>query len=112
MNEYAHKFFPALKRVPIVEERRGLPTMAPDAKHIVSKSNAINGLILATACSVGGVHHSPGIGRVVADIVTGAGEWPPAREMGSDRFAQPGLDDADLRRQCERIYAEMYRGAI
>ena len=110
--EAAIEFFPVLRGAPLVQERRGLPTMAPDAKTIVSESREIKGLVFASACTVGGVHHSPGIGRIVSDIVTGNPDWLPAGELQADRFDDHLNDDAHLRARCEAEYARMYRGVI
>ena len=112
MHEAALPFFPDLEKVPIVEQRRGLPTMAPDGQSIASNVEGLDGLIVASACSVGGVLHSPGIGRIVADIVTDRPKWLPADGLSATRFGSEFDNNAHLREACEAVYARMYRDKI
>ena len=86
--------------------------MAPDGQSIASNVEGLDGLIVASACSVGGVHHSPGIGRIVADIVTGRPKWLPADGLSAARFGSEFDDNTQLREACEAVYARMYRDKI
>ncbi len=106
--EAAGEYFPALHDAVIVQERRGLPTMAPDGHFIAAELEQAKGLVVASACSVGGIHHSPGIGRVVADIITGRPAWAHGAALNADRFRSESDDDVRLRSQCETAYARMY----
>ena len=65
----ATEFFPGLEKAVIVQERRGLPTISPDGELIVSEPGGFNGLVIVSACGVGGISASPGVGRLVAEIV-------------------------------------------
>ena len=104
----ATKFFPSLGDAVVIQERRGLPTIAPDGHMLVSESEHVGGLIVASACGVGGINRSPGVGRVVADIVTGREPWIPPSELSVDRFGDEYAADASLRAQCEEVYAHHY----
>ena len=59
---------------------------------------------------VGGINHSPGIGRIVANIITGKDDWLPTRKLKSDRFNADFDSDPRLLARCEAVYARMYQG--
>ena len=104
----ASKFFPALSDAVVVQERRGLPTIAPDGRLLVSECKELPGLIVASGCGVGGIDRSPGVGRVVADVVNGDQSWINADMLSADRFGDDYRSDRALRGQCEEIYAHHY----
>jgi 4-methylaminobutanoate oxidase (formaldehyde-forming) len=108
MAEAAAPFFPALKEAVIVQERRGLPTIAPDGRLLVSESEAVKGLVVASACGVSGIQNSPGIGRLVAEIISGKEPWLPVSALRIDRFGDEYAADAALRARCEEVYAHHY----
>lgn len=108
LTEAASQFFPALRDATIIQERRGLPTIAVDGGLIVSELAQAKGMIVAAACNVGGIHHSPGIGRVVTDIVTGRKPWLSAESLRADRFTDDLENDTTLRSRCEERYAHHY----
>ena len=110
--EAASQFFPALRDATVIQERRGLPTMSADGDHIVSELVEAQGMIVAGACNVGGIHSSPGVGRVVADIVTGREPWLPAASLKADRFGDDLGNDAILRSRCEEVYARHYHRVL
>jgi sarcosine dehydrogenase len=104
----ATKFFPALADAVVIQERRGLPTIAPDGRLLVAESQQVKRLIVASACGVGGIDRSPGVGRVVADVVTGRERWLDPSVLSADRFGDEFADDASLRARCEDVYAHHY----
>ena len=104
----ARRFFPALGGAVVVQERRGLPTIAPDGRLMVCESERVRGLVVASACTVGGIHHSPGVGRLVAEIVSGQQAWLPPSALSVDRFGEEYASDPSLRARCEEVYAHHY----
>lgn len=102
------KFFPALRDATVIQERRGLPTISPDGRLLVSESAQIKGLIVVAACGVGGIDRSPGVGRLVAEIVAGGPTWIPPEVLSIDRFGEDYSADAVLRSRCEEVYARQY----
>ena len=104
----ATKFFPKLANAITIQERRGLPTVSPDGRLIISEPNQIRGLLIVSACGVGGIDRSPGVGRVVAEIVGGKSLWIDPAQLSADRFGNDFQDDASLRAQCEQVYAHHY----
>ena len=104
----ASKFFPSLREATVVQERRGLPTISPDGRLLVSECDDLSGLIVASACGVGGIDRSPGVGRVVAEIVAGDLSWIPPDVLRVDRFEEDMTADPALRAQCEDTYAHHY----
>jgi 4-methylaminobutanoate oxidase (formaldehyde-forming) len=106
--EAAAQFFPVLRQAVIIQERRGLPTITPDGQYLVSAVPQVKGLIVASGCMVGGIFASPGLGRIVADIVSGKESTLSATLFQADRFGDDYAHDAALRSQCERVYACHY----
>lgn len=100
--------FPVLHNAVVVQERRGLPTMTPDGQHLVSSVDQMQGLLLLTGCQVGGIWASPGLGRIVADMVSGKESLLPTAPFRVDRFADAYAHDTALRSQCEQVYAGHY----
>jgi len=64
-------------------------------------------LIVLSGCQVGGIWASPGLGQIVADIVSGQ-ESLPAAAFKVDRFADTYAHETPLRAQCEQVYACHY----
>jgi 4-methylaminobutanoate oxidase (formaldehyde-forming) len=108
LKQAARPFFPTLDGAVIIQERRGLPTIAPDGRLMVGESEQAQGLVVTASCMVGGIQHSPGVGRLVAEIVTGQPTWLPASEVSVDRFGEDYAADAALRGRCEEIYSHHY----
>jgi glycine/D-amino acid oxidase-like deaminating enzyme len=106
--EAARRFFPSLREAVVVKELRGLPTISPDGRLLVSESTEIGGLVVVSACGVGGIDRSPGVGRVVAEIVSGEQKWLPPAVLSLDRFGDAYPGDAELRSRCEEVYSQHY----
>ena len=104
----AEPFFPVLENAVRVQDRRGLPTISPDGRMVISEPDGADGMIVLTACGVGGVDRSPGAGRVVADIVAGRDQWIAPEILGANRFGNEFVDDVTLRARCEEVYAHHY----
>ena len=104
----ASRYFPSLREAVIIQERRGLPTMAPDGRMIASESEQMPGLIVLSACTVGGIQRSPGAGRIAAEIVSGKPHWIPPSLLSVDRFDDHYSDDEGLRARCVETYAHHY----
>lgn len=108
LRDQAKRFFPSLERATIVQERRGLPTISPDGRLVLSEPGGLQGLVVVSACGVGGIDRSPGAGRLVADIIGGREPWIDPSVLSVDRFGDDFAADASLRAQCEQIYAHQY----
>jgi len=108
LTEAASVFFPDLKDAMIVQERRGLPTVSPDGRLLVSEFESLAGLVVTSGCGVGGIDRSPGLGRVAADVIMNNEPWIDARMLSAERFDDQFTSDRRLRAQCEEIYAHHY----
>ena len=106
--DVAKTFFPSLAQATIVRERRGLPTISPDGRLVISEPAGLRGLVVVSGCGVGGIDRSPGAGRIVADIVCDRQPWIDPSVLSADRFGDDYATDASLRAQCEEIYAHHY----
>ena len=104
----ARPFFPVLENAIRVQDRRGLPTISPDGRLVISEPDNAAGLVVLTACGVGGVDRSPGAGRIVADIIAGREPWIDPEILGADRFGDDFVDELELRARCEEVYAHHY----
>ena len=108
LTEAATKFFPSLRDAVVVKELRGLPTISPDGRLLASESEEIAGLIVVSACGVGGISRSPGVGRVVAEIVGGQQTWLSPSVLSIDRFGDVYADESHMRSRCVEVYAHHY----
>jgi 4-methylaminobutanoate oxidase (formaldehyde-forming) len=108
LTDAASKLIPCLRDAVVVQERRGLPTMSPDGRILVGEPNGVKGLIVASACLVGGIERSPGMGRLVSEIVSGRPTFVPLEALQVDRFGDEYASDAELRAACEELYAHHY----
>jgi 4-methylaminobutanoate oxidase (formaldehyde-forming) len=108
LHEAASAYFPVLRNSLVVQERRGLPTMSADARLVVSESEEIRGLVIASACGVGGIFQSPGIGLAAAELALGRPSSLPIDRLRANRFVGQFDDDDELRARCEDMYARMY----
>ncbi len=104
----AARFFPSLGGAMVIQERRGLPTISPDGRLIVSEPEGLRGLVVLSACGVGGIDRSPGAGRLAADIVSGGPPWIDPSVLSADRFGDEYATDQSLRARCEEIYSHHY----
>ncbi len=75
---------------------------------MVSEVPQVKGLIVASGCQVGGIFASPGIGDIVADIISGQKSLLPNARFQVDRFGGEYADDTHLRSRCEQVYACHY----
>ncbi len=108
LRDAATGFFPALADATIVRERRGLPTISPDGRLVLSEPSGLRGLVVLSGCCVGGVSRSPGAGRIVSDIICERDPWIDASVLSVDRFGDDYPTDTSLRAQCEELYAHHY----
>jgi glycine/D-amino acid oxidase-like deaminating enzyme len=82
--------------------------MSPDGRILVGEPNGVKGLIVASACLVGGIERSPGMGRLASEIVTGRTPFVPLEALHVDRFGDAYANDAALRAACEELYSRHY----
>jgi glycine/D-amino acid oxidase-like deaminating enzyme len=108
LRDAARTFFPSLADATVVQERRGLPTISPDGRMVLSEPAGLRGLVVLSACGVGGIDRSPGAGRIVADFICDRQPWIDPSVLSADRFGDNYATDARLRVQCEEIYAHHY----
>jgi len=104
----ATTFFPSLGDAVVIQERRGLPTISPDGRLIISEPGGLRGLVVLSACGVGGIDRSPGAGRLAAEIVSGGPPWIDPAVLSADRFGDQYATDGSLRARCEEIYSHHY----
>lgn len=110
--EAASRYFPILRGAIRVQERRGLPTMTPDAGPIISNIEEVPGLVIASGCQVAGVAYSPAIGKITAELISGqSSPLATGAEFAVNRFDERFAHDAQLRARCEQVYATMYWGS-
>lgn len=78
---------PGLGTVPVTRAWGGLIDSLPDIVPVIDHVPALPGLTLATGMSGHGFGIGPGVGRIVADLVTG---HPPGHDLARFRFARFG----------------------
>jgi sarcosine dehydrogenase len=99
---------PGLADAPVVGGTAGVPTYTPDGHFVVGELPGIAGVFAATGCCAHGIAGSGGIGRALAEAVTGETPTLDPRPMAPDRFGARAWDAAWVRVACEETYAHYY----
>jgi 4-methylaminobutanoate oxidase (formaldehyde-forming) len=87
--------FPALESAPVRVHRGGLPTMTPDAQHVVGPVPGTDGFFVATGCNVAGLSVAPAIGELLAGWIA---DGRPAEDLSCMSIARFGPEWRDERR--------------
>lgn len=69
--EKMQEMFPALRAVPVLQRWAGCIDATPDAIPVISRLDAVPGLVIATGFSGHGFGIGPAAGRLAADLVAG-----------------------------------------
>ncbi|MFN5342756.1 MAG: NAD(P)/FAD-dependent oxidoreductase [Roseiflexaceae bacterium] len=81
----------------VAEWTQGIPAYSVDRLFCAGAVPGIHGLWVASGDNESGVTHGPGMGRLMADLVTtGTSTWVDARKFALDRFAQRYPDEAAI----------------
>lgn len=99
---------PSLVDAPIAEMRGGLFTMTPDAHFLAGPVPEATGFWAATGCNGSGFSLSPGIGRVLAEWITGGSPSIDCSTIVPDRFTGRSADRATLIAAGIEQYANYY----
>ena len=99
---------PGLADAPVVGGTAGVPTYTPDGHFVVGELPSIAGVFVATGCCAHGIAGSGGVGRALAEAVTGETPTRDPRPMAPGRFGARAWDAAWVRVACEETYAHYY----
>ncbi len=99
---------PGLAEAPVVGGTAGVPTYTPDGHFVVGALPGVAGLFVATGCCAHGIAGSGGVGRAVAEAVTGAAATLDPTPMAPGRFGARAWDAGWVRVACEGTYAHYY----
>lgn len=82
---------PALEEAGIATAWTGLYEMTPDRHAILGPVAGLDGLHLAVGFSGHGFQHAPIVGRIIADLITGASPTIDVSTLSLERFARGDL---------------------
>jgi len=99
---------PGLAEAPVVGGTAGVPTYTPDGHFVVGALPGLAGAFVATGCCAHGIAGSGGVGRAVAEAVTGDTATLDPGPMAVGRFGARAWDAAWVRVACEETYAHYY----
>jgi sarcosine dehydrogenase len=99
---------PGLGEAPVVGGTAGVPTYTPDGHFVVGPLPGVAGVFTATGCCAHGVAGSGGVGRALAEAVTGQTPTLDPAPMAPDRFGARAWDATWVRVACEETYAHYY----
>jgi 4-methylaminobutanoate oxidase (formaldehyde-forming) len=99
---------PGLGEAPVVGGTAGVPTYTPDGHFVVGELPGVAGAFVATGCCAHGIAGSGGVGRAVAEAVTGETPTLDPGPMAPGRFGARTWDTAWVRVACEETYAHYY----
>lgn len=69
MREFAAAW-PLLAGARVAERRIGLPTYTPDGRHLLGALDGVKGFYVVGGDNEAGISHGPGLGKMVAELVT------------------------------------------
>lgn len=95
-------WFPFLEDAEMVGAMAGLPTFPPDGRYVIGRAPEVDGVLVASGCSGGGIAGSGGIGSVIADLVTTGTSSIDLTQFRVDRFGAVDPRTAEFRRLCAR----------
>ena len=99
---------PGLGDAPIVGGTAGVPTYTPDGHFVVGAFPGVMGLFVATGCCAHGIAGSGGVGRALAEAVSGQTPTLDPQPMAPGRFAARAWDATWVRVASEQTYAHYY----
>lgn len=99
---------PGLGEAPVVGGTAGVPTYTPDGHFVVGALPGVAGVFVATGCCAHGIAGSGGVGRAVAEAVTGETPTLDPAPMALGRFGARVWDAGWLRVACLETYAHYY----
>jgi len=99
---------PGLSEAPVVGATAGVPTYTPDGHFVVGPLPGVADLFVATGCCAHGSAGAGGVGRALAEAVTGEGATLDPGPMAPGRFGARAWDPGWVRVACEETYAHYY----
>lgn len=87
--------FPSLAGAEVIRQIQGMPVYTVDGQFFVGEVPTLDGLWAAGGDNESGVSHGPGIGRLMADLVSGREVLCDPRPFRLDRFAPDAYPDAE-----------------
>lgn len=101
---------PGLHDAPIAGATAGLPTFTPDGEFVVGALDDVAGLLVASGCCAHGIAGSGGVGRAVAEAITGQTPTIDPTPLRAARFGARRRDRAWIRVASTATYAGYYGG--
>lgn len=83
--------FPVLRDASVAAELQGMPVYTPDHGFVIGQVPFCRNVWVAGGDNEAGVSHAPGIGRLVADMITGAAPLCDPTPYRLDRFERSSL---------------------
>lgn len=99
---------PGLGEAPVINGTAGVPTYTPDGHFVVGALPGVAGCFVATGCCAHGIAGSGGVGRALAEAVTGEPATLDPAPMAPGRFGARAWDPAWVRVASEETYAHYY----
>ncbi|MBI5950041.1 MAG: FAD-binding oxidoreductase [Chloroflexi bacterium] len=93
-------FFPQIDEIKVTNYIHGLSNYTPDGNFVVGAFPGLVGFIAATGCAGAGLAMSGGIGRLVAELVTGQNPFVDPAPHRIDRFGVVDPTDSDFIQRC------------
>jgi sarcosine oxidase, subunit beta len=103
-------WFPFLEDAEMVGAMAGLPTFPPDGRYVIGRVPEVEGVLVASGCSGGGIAGSGGIGSVIAELVTTGRSSIDLTSFRADRFGAVEPRSAEFRRRCALARSAPYGG--
>ena len=79
--------WPPLAQARVAERRIGLPTYTPDGRHLLGALDGVQGFFVVGGDNEAGISHGPGLGKMLAELVTTGATSLDTAPYRLDRFA-------------------------
>jgi 4-methylaminobutanoate oxidase (formaldehyde-forming) len=93
-------FLPQVDEIKMTSYVRGLSNYTPDGNFVLGAFPGLDGFFAATGCAGAGLAMSGGIGRLVAELVTGQNPFVDPVPHRIDRFGVIDPTDSDFIQRC------------
>ncbi len=93
-------WMPFIEDAPIIGAMAGLPVYPPDGRYVIGPIPSVQGMLVATGDSGGGIAGSGGIGSVIAELIVTGSSTIDLTQFRVDRFGAVDPRTAEFRQRC------------
>jgi 4-methylaminobutanoate oxidase (formaldehyde-forming) len=101
-------WMPFIEDAQIIGSMAGLPVYPPDGRYVIGPVREVEGMLVATGDSGGGIAGSGGIGSVIAEMITTGSSTIDLTQFRMDRFGAVDPRTEEFRARCAAARSAPY----